>query len=198
MAAHPPAALVLQTRSPLVVRDAALLARIPTAGVSFSVTTDDEAVRRRFEPDSPKLARRLAVLRALREAGVPVQAAVAPLLPCNPERLATALDPFVDRVVLDDFFRGDGAGGRRSRAVLEELRTEGFAAWAEPGYAAEAARSFRRVLGPERVVESQAGFADLGWLGLASGRAGRSGASQRPDTTACGGAARGTLAWSAS
>jgi DNA repair photolyase len=164
MAAHPPAALVVQTRSPLVVRDAALLARIPRAGVSLTVSTADEAVRRRFEPDSPKVARRIATLAALRAAGIPVQAAIAPLLPGDPVRLAELLDPVVDRVVVDDFFRGDGAGGRRSGSALKALREQGLGAWAEPGYAAEATAALRRVLGPGRVVESQAGFNDTSWL----------------------------------
>jgi len=164
MAAHPPAALVVQTRSPLVLRDVALLRRLPRAGVSFTVTTADETVRRRFEPDSPRVARRIATLAALRAAGVPVQAAIAPLLPGDPARLAELLAPVVDRVVVDDFFRGDGAGGRRSTAALKALRTQGFGAWAEPGYAAEATALLRRVLGPARVVESQAGFNDTSWL----------------------------------
>jgi DNA repair photolyase len=164
MAAHPPLALVLQTRSPLVLRDVALLQRIPHAGVSFTVTTADEAVRRRFEPDSPRVARRIATLAALRAAGIPVQAAIAPLLPGDPARLAELLDPVADRVVVDDFFRGDGAGGRRSTAALKALREQGFGAWAEPGYAAEATAVLRRVLGAERVVESQAGFNDTRWL----------------------------------
>jgi DNA repair photolyase len=164
MAAHPPLALVLQTRSPLVLRDVALLRRIPRAGVSFTVTTADEAVRRRFEPDSPRVARRIATLAALRAARVPVQAAIAPLLPGDPARLAELLDPVVDRVVVDDFFRGDGAGGRRSGPALKALREQGFGAWAEPGYAAAATAVLRRVLGPERVVESQAGFNDTTWV----------------------------------
>ncbi len=164
MVVHPPAALVVQTRSPLVLRDVALLRRLP-AGVSFTVTTADETVRRRFEPDSPRVARRIATLAALRAAGVPVQAAIAPLLPGDPARLAELLEPVVDRVVVDDFFRGDGAGGRRSAAALKALRAQGFGAWAEPGYAAEATAVLRRVLGPARVVESQAGFNDTSWLG---------------------------------
>jgi len=163
LAAQPPAALVVQTRSPLVLRDVALLGRA-RAGVSFTVTTADDAVRRRFEPDSPRVSRRIATLAALRAAGLRVQAALAPLLPGDPQRLAELLDPVVDRVVVDDFFRGDGAGGRRSGAALAALRAEGLGAWAEPGYAADATVELRRVLGPERVVESQAGFNDTSWL----------------------------------
>jgi DNA repair photolyase len=165
MVLHPPAALVLQTRSPLVVRDAALLARLPRAVASVTVTTDDEAVRRLLEPNSPAIERRLDALRRLRAAGVRTQAAVAPLLPGDPERLAERLAEAADRVVVDDFFRGDGARGRRSGAALALLRERGFGAWAEPGYAAEAAAVFRRVLGEDRVVESEVGFNDLAWLG---------------------------------
>ena len=167
MVAHPPAALLVQTRSPLVLRDVALLRQLPCAGVSLTVTTADESVRRRFEPDSPSLARRVATLAALRAAGIRVQAAIAPLLPGDPQRLAELLDPVVDRVVVDDFFRGDGAGGRRSQPAIKALQERGLVRWAEPGYAAEATAVLRRVLGHERVAESQLGFNDTGWLGPA-------------------------------
>jgi DNA repair photolyase len=159
MALHPPAFLTLQTRSPLVRRDADLLARIPTALVSVSVTTDDERVRRLLEPNAPGTALRIDALAALRAAGVPTQAAVSPLLPGDAERLARRLEPVADRVVVDDFFRGDGAGGRRSRAALEQLRAAGFGAWAEPGYADAAIEVFRGVFGAERVGVSAEGFA---------------------------------------
>ena len=49
----PPEALVVQTRSPLVLRDVDLLSALPRVGVSITVTTDDERVRRAFEPDAP-------------------------------------------------------------------------------------------------------------------------------------------------
>jgi DNA repair photolyase len=161
LAARPPAALVVQTRSPLVRRDAALLARIPRAVVSVTVTTADEGVRRLLEPGSPSLRQRLDALRALRRAGARVQAAVAPLLPGDPSALAEALDPLVDRVVVDDFFRGDGAGGARSLTARRKLEEAGFGAWASPGYAEEAIEVFRRILGGGRVLVSAAGFSDL-------------------------------------
>lgn len=164
MVEHPPDALVVQTRSPLVLRDADLIAKLPRAGVSFTVTTDDEAVRRELEPDSPRFARRLQVLASLRASGVRVQAALAPLLPCDPERLALALAPHVDRIVIDDFYAGDGAQGRRSGPALERLRALGYEAWAQPGVAERALGTFRDVLGPARVVHSQEGFNDLAWL----------------------------------
>jgi DNA repair photolyase len=159
MIAHPPALLLVQTRSPLVVRDADLLARMRSAVASVTVTTDDDRVRRLLEPDSPRVSERIETLARLRAAGVRTQAAVSPLLPGDPERLAARLEPWVDRVVVDDFFRGDGAGGARSRAALARLRAAGFGDWAEPGYADAAVEVFRRVLGPERVGVSAEGFA---------------------------------------
>lgn len=159
LALHPPALLVVQTRSPLIVRDAELLARIPAARASISIATDDDRVRRLVEPNAPGLALRIAALAKLRAAGVATQAAVAPLLPCDPARLARLLEPVADRVVIDDFFRGDGAGGRRSRAAIATLRAAGFGAWTEPGYADAAIDVFRGVFGAERIGVSAEGFA---------------------------------------
>ena len=161
LVARPAGALVLQTRSPLVLRDRDLLTRLERALVSVTVATDDEAVRRVFEPDAPGTRLRVEALMELRRAGVRTQAAVAPLLPGDPERLARWLDPAVDRVVVDDFFQGDGAGGSRSQAALERLREQGHTSFCEPGYAEEAIACFRRVLGSERVLISKAGFNDL-------------------------------------
>jgi DNA repair photolyase len=156
---HPPAFLTLQTRSPMVLRDIDLLARIPTALVSVTITTDDEHVRRLLEPNAPSIAMRVDALAKLRATGVPTQVAVSPLLPCDPQRLARMLEPVADRVVIDDFFRGDGAGGRRSRAALELLRAAGYTAWTEPGYADAATEIFRDVFGVHRIGISAAGFA---------------------------------------
>jgi GNAT superfamily N-acetyltransferase len=79
-------------------------------------------------------------------------------LPSDPEALARRLEPVAQRVVVDDFFQGDGAGGRRSRRALDRLRELGFERWTEPGYAHEAVRVFQRVFGSERVGVSREGF----------------------------------------
>jgi DNA repair photolyase len=165
MVGRPPEALLLQTRSPLVVRDAELLARIPRLWASMTICTDDEGVRRALEPNAPGTKLRLEALATLRAAGIRTQAAVSPLLPCDPARLAELLAPVVERVVVDDFFRGDGANGRRSQGALSLLRALGFAHWAEPGYAEEAIAVLRRRLGAERVLLSKEGFSAVGGEG---------------------------------
>ena len=61
--------LVVQTRSPLVERDCDLFRRIADKGgrvqVNMTVTTDDEDIRRTFEPFCPANHRRLAAIRAV-------------------------------------------------------------------------------------------------------------------------------------
>jgi DNA repair photolyase len=88
VAARPPAMFVVQTRGPLIRRDIEWLRAIPRLRISFSVTTDNEAVRRQFEPHCAPVEERWRVIGALRAAGLRVHATLAPLLPCNAERLA--------------------------------------------------------------------------------------------------------------
>jgi DNA repair photolyase len=68
------------TRSPLVLRDAALL-RAAGAGVCFSVPTLDEDVWRATEPHTPHPIARLAAVAQLGRLGVPAGVVVAPLMP---------------------------------------------------------------------------------------------------------------------
>jgi DNA repair photolyase len=87
----PPAVFTIQTRGPLIERDIELLVRVARRTqlrVSFSITTDDDQVRRLYEPHCEPNERRLETIQRLREAGLDVFATLAPLLPCNPERLA--------------------------------------------------------------------------------------------------------------
>jgi DNA repair photolyase len=87
---HPPRVFVIQTRGPLILRDVTLLqqlAAVTRLRISFSVTTDRDEVRRRYEPRCESNAQRLDTIRALREAGLETYATLAPLLPCDPERL---------------------------------------------------------------------------------------------------------------
>ncbi len=66
-----PAVFVIQTRGPLILRDIGLLqelARATKLRISFSVTTDRDDVRRRYEPHCESNEIRLDTIRALREA----------------------------------------------------------------------------------------------------------------------------------
>jgi DNA repair photolyase len=72
------------TKNALVTRDIDLLgelARHQATGVTVSITTLDEDLRRRLEPRTATAARRLEAVRALTEAGVPAGVNVAPIIP---------------------------------------------------------------------------------------------------------------------
>ena len=72
------------TKSGLVTRDLDLLAPMADrqlAKVAVSITTLDPDLARRMEPRAPSPAKRLATLRMLAEAGIPVSVLVAPVIP---------------------------------------------------------------------------------------------------------------------
>ncbi len=133
---RPPRRLVIQTRSPLIERDIDVIGRLGDRAIaSITLETDDDAVRRAITPTSPAVARRLTTMRRLRAAGIYTQMAIAPMLPNHPQPFADLAAEVVDRVIVDTYFDGDGAGGRRSRALgigalYERL---GYREWFKPG-----------------------------------------------------------------
>ncbi|MFK7691907.1 radical SAM protein [Paenibacillus sp. HJGM_3] len=156
----PPEFLFVQTRSPLVTRDAELFAAFgERIRVSVTIETDRDDVRRAFSPSAPPIAARLKALRELREAGIPTQAAVSPVLPST-EAFADALAAVTGRVCVDDFFMGDGSGGKRTQAlgirgIFERLNRESW--YGRDAYATVLER-MRDRFGDSQVFVSQAGF----------------------------------------
>ncbi len=74
----------ITTKGALVARDIDLIAPMAAQGlarVGISLTTLDKALSRAMEPRVPSPARRLAAIRALAEAGVPVRVMVSPVIP---------------------------------------------------------------------------------------------------------------------
>lgn len=78
---HP---LVITTKSDRVVRDLDLLSPMAAkrlAAVAISITSLDPAIAMTIEPRAPTPTRRLAAVRALADAGVPVYVNMAPVIP---------------------------------------------------------------------------------------------------------------------
>jgi DNA repair photolyase len=73
--------LTIQTRSPFATRDVDLFRRFGRVRVNFTITTDSDAVRRRYEPHCPSIEARLEAARAVAAAGVPIGVSVSPMLP---------------------------------------------------------------------------------------------------------------------
>jgi DNA repair photolyase len=145
---NPPARFVLQTRSPLCVRDVELLREL-RAVVSFSLTTDDDSVRSLYEPHCEPLFERLAAIAALRRAGVRVHATLAPLLPCDPERLAQLACEATEGDLVGDPLhlrstKKQGATTRQAAFRIAE-RHPGHGPWFESEFQAQAVRRITAV-----------------------------------------------------
>ncbi|MEZ4322242.1 MAG: radical SAM protein [Myxococcota bacterium] len=88
---HNPVSIV--TRSPLVLRDLDVLARLArdqAVRVSMSIPILDPAICRKIEPGAPPPSARLHAVRVLADAGIPVAVGLAPLIPGLNDHLVPA------------------------------------------------------------------------------------------------------------
>lgn len=137
---RPPAAFVLQTRAPLVLRDLPLLqalAERTRLRISFSLTTDRDDIRSLYEPHCETVEERVRTMRELAEKGMAVHCTLAPILPCNPDRLADlALESTSRSVVADPLHTRDAKprGATTRPEGLRVSRVRGFEAWHSPAF----------------------------------------------------------------
>ncbi len=94
--------VTIQTKSPLVLRDIAVLKRSADAEVGFTITSADEKVRRIFEPGAPLIAKRIEALGILHKEGIRTFVMIAPMLP-HAETLADMLKGKVDHALIDRY-----------------------------------------------------------------------------------------------
>ena len=123
--AQPRPKLVVQTRSPDVVADAELFREIVDLGgrvqVNMTVTTDDEEVRRTFEPFCPSNAVRLSAARELRARGIETCVTMTPLLLVRNARrfVEDLLNTGIRKFIVQPFHfqRGKFVAGTRDAAL---------------------------------------------------------------------------------
>lgn len=127
--------LVVQTRSPDVVRDCDLFLRIEGNGgrvqVNMTVTTDDEDIRRTFEPFCPANSVRLKAIEQVQAEGIDACITMTPLLIVNsPYAFADHLvETGVKKFIAQPFHfnRGKFVANTRQKAfdlVAEKLECE--------------------------------------------------------------------------
>jgi DNA repair photolyase len=120
------ARVMVQTRSPFVAADIDLLRRFRHLRVNVSVTTDSDAVRRKFEPHCASIERRLETLRELKANGIRIGLCLSPMLPMeDPERfgrMLRELDPHHATTAWFHFSQRAFASSTREKAIrlLEE------------------------------------------------------------------------------
>lgn len=134
---HP---LGITTRGSLVERDLDLLAPMAAEGlarVGISLTTLDAGLARKMEPRAPSPARRLAMIRRLSAAGVPVRVMVSPVIPA-------LTDHEVEAIL--EAAKDAGAVAASSIMLRLPLEVAGlFREWVEATFPDRAARVMGRV-----------------------------------------------------
>lgn len=131
------------TKSALILRDLDLLRRLPEVEVGLTVATDDDRVRRIFEPGASAIPARLDALKKLKEAGLEPFVFVGPALPMSPEKLARQLEPLAASVLFDRMNYENLAGPLLRRHRWEMVL--------DPGWFEQVVDAFRKVFGTERV-----------------------------------------------
>ena len=151
-------ALTVQTRSPLVTRDIDLFRQLERVRINLTVTTDDDTIRRRYEPHAPSIPSRLRALETLRDAGIPIGVSIAPSLPITDvEQFAHTLASLDAAEYSIEYAH---APNRRFTAstpttVIERLRADG---WTTDAYL-EARDTLASHLAPLTLLEGHKGFA---------------------------------------
>jgi DNA repair photolyase len=134
---HP---VAITTKGTLIERDLDLLAPMAERGllhVGLSVTTLDPAVSRAMEPRVPSPSRRLATIRRLSQAGVPVRIQVSPVVPALTDHELEAI-----------LAAGAEAGARAASSIVLRLPREVaglFREWLLERFPDRAARVMGRV-----------------------------------------------------
>jgi DNA repair photolyase len=92
--------VVIQTRSPLVLRDMDIIKKSKMIEVGLSITTSDDVIRRAFEPNAPSIGERLEAVESLYQNGIRTCVMIAPILP-EAESLIRMLARKVDTIIID-------------------------------------------------------------------------------------------------
>jgi DNA repair photolyase len=92
--------VVIQTRSPLVLRDMDIIKKSKMIEVGLSITTSNDVIRKAFEPNAPSIGERLEAIESLYQNGIKTYAMIAPILP-EAENLITLLARKVDYIIID-------------------------------------------------------------------------------------------------
>lgn len=171
----PPDSLVIQTHTPNLLWDLALVRKLEelcNVSVQISIETDMEnSDLDMFRTNANfrhvySVKSRLEALSLVKNNGLHAVAVVSPLLPLkDPTAFAKSIDLSSDYAILDHFLLGDGSNGSRtsSRIYFDEplpyiLKKNGYEKWNSLDQFKHILGVFERVMGKERVGISKEGF----------------------------------------
>jgi len=113
--------IVIQTRSPLVTRDIDLFKQFAAIQINMTVTTDNEDVRKAFEPFCPSNTIRLKAIKEVSDAGVQSCITMTPLLPVSDVNAFTRalLNTGVKKFIVQPFHPDRGKFVASTREVAQ-------------------------------------------------------------------------------
>ena len=148
--------LVVQTRSPLVVRDIDILLKFKHARVNMTIGTDSRRVQRVFEPHCPSPKTRLHAIQKVLDAGINSCITLTPLLPIeNPSKFIEDLKATgIKHFVVQPFHANRGKFVANTRPQALKIVSE--MGWTEDNY-----QNFLQMMknNLELVEEGREGFA---------------------------------------
>ncbi|MEA5489032.1 MULTISPECIES: SPL family radical SAM protein [Pseudanabaena] len=117
--------LVIQTRSPMIVRDIDILQKLQYLRINISIPTGSESVRKDFEPKSPSIIARLQALGKLQHSlsSAKYSVTITPLLPTLPEEKKAFLQKLAiaERIVIQPFH------ANQKKSLVASTREEAIA-----------------------------------------------------------------------
>ena len=125
------------TKSSLILRDIDLLTRFENIEVGLTITTDDESIKKIFEPHSSSIHARLKALELLHNKGIKTYAFIGPILPLNIENLTEKLWRIVDFVYIDRMNYCD--------KIVNLYRKHGLENYLHPDYFYKIGQELRRL-----------------------------------------------------
>ena len=133
------------TKSPLVLRDLDIIKRFDEIEVGITITTDDETMRKLFEPAAPPIEARIHTLRKLKEQGVRTYVFVGPMLPMDPEVLSEKIGKYADSVLISRMNYVT-----RTAHLFKKLD---MTQWLDKGFTEALKTRIRKSLGQEKVID---------------------------------------------
>ncbi|MDP2158320.1 MAG: radical SAM protein [Nitrospirota bacterium] len=133
------------TKSPLVLRDLDIIKRFDEIEVGITVSTDNEKMRKIFEPGAPPIEARINTLRKLKENGVKTYVFIGPMLPMNPEALSDKIGKHADSILISRM----NYVAKTAHLFKKLGKTE----WLEKDFGEDIKTRLRRRLGDKKVID---------------------------------------------
>ena len=133
------------TKSPLVLRDLDIIKKFEEIEVGITITTDDEKMRRIFEPGAAPIEARISTLKKLKEQGVKTYVFIGPMLPMNPDILSEKIGKHADSILLSRM--------NYIPKTAHLFKKLGMMQWLDKNYADEIKALLRKRLGEKKVTD---------------------------------------------